>query len=188
MPIVELHVLQGYDNETKKRLGIALTDAIRFVVPAPADAITVMVREMAPDDYFRGGVTRAPAPPNPDPAEIVRDFLAAMERRDLDAARRMLGAEFTMYFPATPPMTRLEQLIEWAGPRYRFVRKTYEGFDAMQGPEDTAVVYCRGTLSGEWPDGTPFADIRFIDRFEISGTKIVRQDVWNDIAETRMNA
>ncbi|MGB1034547.1 MAG: 4-oxalocrotonate tautomerase, partial [Primorskyibacter sp.] len=46
-------------------------------------------------------------------------------------------------------------------------------------------VYCRGTLSGEWPDGTAFDAIRFIDRFEIVGDKITKQDVWNDIAETR---
>ena len=82
-------------------------------------------------------------------------------------------------------MSGLQELIEWAAPRYRYVAKTYEGFDAMQGPGDAAIVYCRGTLSGEWPDGTAFEGIRFIDRFEIVDDLITRQDVWNDIAETR---
>ena len=35
MPVVELHVLEGYNSQEKQRLGQALTDAVRFVVPAP---------------------------------------------------------------------------------------------------------------------------------------------------------
>ena len=46
MPTVELHVLQGYGPDEKRRLGEALTDAVRFIVPAPAEAITVMIHEM----------------------------------------------------------------------------------------------------------------------------------------------
>jgi len=97
----------------------------------------------------------------------------------------MLGEGFTMQFPGTAPMRTLQELIEWAKPRYRFVTKTYDGYDAMQSPGAQAIVYCRGTLSGEWPDGTAFDGIRFIDRFEITDGRITRQDVWNDIAETR---
>ena len=63
--------------------------------------------------------------------------------------------------------------------------KSYEGIDAMQSAGDETIVYCRGKLSGEWSDGQAFSDIRFIDRFELVGGKITRQDVWNDIAETR---
>ncbi|EDZ42034.1 4-oxalocrotonate tautomerase [Rhodobacteraceae bacterium HTCC2083] len=55
----------------------------------------------------------------------------------------------------------------------------------MQSAGDAAIVYCRGTLSGEWPDGTTFTGIRFIDRFEVVGDKLTQQDVWNDIAETK---
>ena len=188
MPIAELHVLKGYTPEEKERLGQALTDAIRFVVPAPPEAITVMIREMPEDDYFRGGMRRQGAPALPDPAAVVRSYLSAMEAREIDAARDHLGDGFVMQFPGTGPMTRLQQLIDWAAPRYRFVTKTYEGFDAMQSAGAAAVVYCRGTLAGEWPDGTPFKDIRFIDRFEVTGGKITRQDVWNDIAETKAQA
>ena len=55
----------------------------------------------------------------------------------------------------------------------------------MEAPRAAAVVYARGALSGEWPDGAAFEGVRFIDRFEITGGKIVRQDVWNDIGEAR---
>ncbi len=125
------------------------------------------------------------APTQTDAGALVRGFLAAMEARDLDRAQSMLGAGFVMRFPGTEPMHSLEELIAWAKPRYRFVKKTYAGFDVMQGPGAETLVYCRGTLSGEWPDGTAFDGIRFIDRFEVEDGRIVRQDVWNDIAETR---
>lgn len=184
MPIIEAHILEGYDAGEKTRLISALTDAVRFVVPAPDEAITVMLHEYPGDAYARGGKSRQPAPALPDPARLVQDYLAAMEARDLDTAQSMLGEGFQMTFPGTPPMVELSELLEWAKGRYRFVRKTYDGVEAFQGA-GVAVVYTHGTLNGEWPDGTAFEGIRFIDRFEVSGGKLVRQDVWNDIAEVR---
>jgi 4-oxalocrotonate tautomerase family enzyme len=184
MPIVEAHILEGYSDREKTRLISALTDAIRFVVPAPDAAITVMLHEHASANYARGGVARTPAPALPDPAETVRAFLAAMEARDLPAAEAMLGPGFTMTFPGTAPMTRLAELIDWAKDRYRFVTKTFEAVEAFSA-DGAGVVYTRGTLAGEWPDGTTFEGIRFVDRFELRDGLIVRQDVWNDIAEMR---
>ncbi|KIN63473.1 putative tautomerase [Sulfitobacter noctilucicola] len=185
MPIVEVHILSGYDAEAKRRLGEALTDAVRFVVPAPPEAVTVMIHEMPGEHYYRGRTQRSGAPALADPKEIVRSYLLAMERRDIDTAQEMLGDGFVMQFPGTAPMSKLSELIEWAAPRYRSVTKTYEGFDAMQSSSDAAIVYARGTLSGVWPDGTDFEGIRFIDRFELIGGLITQQDVWNDIAEVR---
>ena len=46
MPIVELHVLEGYDSTEKQRLGEAITDAVRFVVPAAPDLVTVIIHDM----------------------------------------------------------------------------------------------------------------------------------------------
>ena len=37
MPIVQLHVLEGYTPKDKLRLGEAITDAVRLVVPAAPD-------------------------------------------------------------------------------------------------------------------------------------------------------
>lgn len=184
MPIVEIHILEGYDAEAKARLGRAVTDAVRSVVPAAPEAITVMTHEMSQDNYMRGGVARQGAPSLPDPIAAVREFLAAMEARDLAKAETYLGAGFTMHFPGTGPMNTLPQLVEWSKPRYRFVKKTYDRFDASMS-EAGPVVYCYGTLYGEWPDGTPFEGIRFIDRFQFAEGLIVRQDVWNDLAEVR---
>ena len=185
MPVVEVHLIKGYSAPEKQRLCESLTDAVRMVVPAPVDAVTVMVHEMDPAGYMRGRTARVPAPALPSASGIVQDYLAAMEARDLDRARGFLGAGFSMTFPGAAPMTTLEELIAWSGPRYNSVRKSYDGFDEAKGPDDKIVVYCHGSLSGEWPDGTSFESIRFIDRFEIAQGKIVRQEVWNDIAEVR---
>ncbi|TRD15357.1 tautomerase family protein [Palleronia caenipelagi] len=188
MPLVELHVLEGYNPEEKQKLGTALTNAVRFVVPAAPELVTVLIHDIPADNYYRGGEQRIPAPARADPVEIVKDYLTAMEDRDLEKARAMLGGGFTMTFPGTAPMHSLEELIEWSKPRYKFVTKTYEGFDAMQGSGAAAIVYCRGTLQGEYHDRRRFGGIRFIDRFEITDGKITKQEVWNDMAEVKTNA
>ncbi len=184
MPIVEAHILAGYSPADKSRLTSALTDAVRFVVPAAPDAITVMLHEYPREAYARGGAHRDPAPALPEPGQLVTRYLARMEARDLEAASAMLADGFQMVFPGTGPMTELSELIAWSKDRYRFVKKTYTAVEAFQG-EAAAVVYARGALSGEWPDGTAFDGIRFIDRFEVQDGKLLRQDVWNDIAEER---
>lgn len=120
-----------------------------------------------------------------EPAGLVRAFLAAMEARDLSKARSFLAEGFVMTFPGGVRMGRLEELLTFSAQRYRVVRKAYHGFDTVPDAGGNAVVYCFGTLSGEWPDGTAFAGIRFVDRFEIAGGRLVRQDVWNDLAEVR---
>ena len=121
-------------------------------------------------------------------SEIVKGYLAAMEARELDRAKAYLGVGFRMVFPGTGPMNTLDQLIAWSKPRYNFVKKAYDGYDELQAEEGNLVVYCHGTLFGEWPDGTAFRDIRFIDRFEVTDGKITKQDVWNDIAEVQAQA
>ena len=183
MPIVELHLLEGSDDAAKTRLWQALTHAIRGVVPAAPEAITVLIHERTRSQYMRGGQHREGADALPDPAQVVLGYLAAMEARDLARAESKLGDGFAMTFPGKVRMTTLQELIDWARPRYRFVTKTYETVEAFQGPEPYSTVYTIGTLAGEWPDGTPFDGIRFIDRFEVTGGLITRQDVWNDIAE-----
>lgn len=184
MPVVTIHLIEGYDEATRRRLGTALTNAVAGVLEAAPDGITVMMPEMDPASYMRGGRSRQPGTPRPDPADLVQRFLTTMEARDLDTARAMLAPGFTMTFPGPQRMTTLEELVAWSQPRYRFVTKTYERFDSLQDGQ-TSICYCFGTLSGEWLDGTPFADIRFIDRFEIEGGRFTRQDVWNDMAEAK---
>lgn len=183
MPVVTTTLVEGYDDETRSRLATRLTDAVRSTIAAPLDGITVIIDEVKPSGYMRGRASRTPGKPVASPAETVRAFLAAMEARDLDRARGFLAGDFVMTFPGNARFGRLEDLVSWGGKRYRFVRKTYEGFDECFG-EEGMVVYCFGTLSGEWPDGRPFEGIRFIDRFVVEGGKLVDQRVWNDLHAT----
>lgn len=184
MPVVQITLIEGYDADTKARLLEALTASVRTAIGAPLDGITVMVNEVGAADYRRGGRQRTPGVPPPPAAGLVRDFLAAMERRDLDAARAFLGPDFAMVFPGDVRLRRLEDLVAFGQSRYRSVRKTFAGFDEVPGLDET-VVYCHGTLAGEWPDGTPFDGIRFIDRFAIRDGLIAGQWVWNDMGEAR---
>jgi ketosteroid isomerase-like protein len=110
--------------------------------------------------------------------EIVREYLAAMERRDLAAARAVLAPGFSMVFPGGKRFDSLEQLVESARKRYRSARKTYERYESAGD-----AVYCYGTLHGELLDGSAYSGIRFIDRFTVRDGKLVDQNVWNDMAE-----
>lgn len=118
------------------------------------------------------------------PENIARAFLAAIEARDLSAAEALVGPGFTMVFPGNKRHHSLAALFASSNSRYRKVGKTIDGVDVMERPHG-AVVYCHGTLHGQWPDGGPFDGIRFIDRFEIVDGKIVAQAVWNDSGEAR---
>ncbi|MDJ0992055.1 MAG: nuclear transport factor 2 family protein [Dinoroseobacter sp.] len=122
-----------------------------------------------------------------EPEQIVRSYLDAMDARDLDAAEQYLAPGFKMTFPGGVTMKKLTELTNWARKRYTKVSKSFAGFDTMAATR-TEVVYCYGTLSGTWCDGTEFRDVRFIDRFELRGRLITQQDVWNDLGEARLNA
>lgn len=114
----------------------------------------------------------------------MRDYLMAMEQRELEKAGHYLSEDFVMTFPGSGTLTSLNQLVEWSRGRYRFVMKTLAAVNVAY-EMDQIVVFVHGTLHGEWPDGTNFKDVRFIDRFEIRDDLLVRQDVWNDLADAR---
>lgn len=118
------------------------------------------------------------------PSRIVAAFLAALEARD-PGARDFLAPGVRIVFPGGREFESLEDLAAWASTRYRSVRKTFERIEELPVHADgVTTVYCYGTLAGEWLDGRPFADIRFIDRFEIDEDgRIVDQKVWNDLGE-----
>ncbi len=189
MPVLTITLIEGaYDEDTRERLSRRLTDAVRATIDAPADAITVICNEVPAANYMRGGVRRTPGPPRPAAATVVRGFLAAMEARDLDRAGTFLGEGFSMTFPGGVRFTRLGELVDWAATRYAGIAKTFEGMEEFPGEDGAVVVYCFGTLSGTWPDGTPFAGVRFIDRFTVRDGRIVDQRVWNDLGEARASS
>ncbi|MEE3000271.1 MAG: hypothetical protein VX693_10135 [Pseudomonadota bacterium] len=113
---------------------------------------------------------------------LVKNFLSAMENRNLILAKSFLGDNFKLIFPKNQIFFSLEEVIFWGQKRYNWVKKNYDHFDSLI-TKNTIIVYCYGTLYGEWLDGNRFSEIRFIDRFTIKDEKLLDQLVWNDLAE-----
>lgn len=185
MPYIQVTLIEGYSETARVRMSERMTRALRATIAAPLDGTIVAINELSPSSWMRGGKSfRSPGPELPEASQVVRDFLAAMQDRDLDRAQGFLAEDFVMEFPGGVRMRKLAELVEWAKPRYRRVAKNYERFDECFG-DDATVVYCHGTLEGEWPDGTGFSSIRFIDRFTVRAGKLADQSVWNDLGEAR---
>lgn len=180
MPVISITLLPGYSKEAEVKMVSRVAQAVRSVIAAPAAGTTVFVTHSS--TYQRDGkVLAAGNVEHVDAADLVRRFLDCMQDRDLSAAAVLLAPGFTMRFPGSPVLHRLEELVEFSRGRYRNVSKIYDRFDATWADEG-AVVYCYGTLYGHWLDGAAFEGIRFIDRFEVTDGLISRQDVWNDLA------
>jgi phenylpyruvate tautomerase PptA (4-oxalocrotonate tautomerase family) len=185
MPVIEITLIEGYDADARRRLSERLHDAACSVIAAADEAVTIVTREVAAASYMRGRADKTPGPALMHQPGIVKAYLAAMEARDLAGAGRHLAPGFTMTFPGGAVFEKPEQLVDWAKSRYRSVGKTYERFDFCA---EDQVVYCFGTLQGEWPDGRAFSGIRFIDRFTLADNLITSQLVWNDLAEAVMSS
>lgn len=180
MPVISITLLPGYSKEAEAKIVGRVDQAVRSVIAAPAASTTVFVKHAS--TYQRDGkVHDKGSAERVDAAQLVRRFLDCMQDRDLAGASAFLAPGFSMRFPGSPVLHRLEELVEFSRGRYRNVSKVYDRFDASWS-DDGAIVYCFGTLYGHWMDGVAFKDIRFIDRFEVSNDLINRQDVWNDLA------
>jgi hypothetical protein len=114
--------------------------------------------------------------------EIVTSYLRLVEERRLDEASPYLAAGVEIVFPGGRSFSSLAEQVAAAGTRYRSIRKVFNGYDVVDGGEAT-VVYVYGELEGEHLTGTPFAGVRFIDRFELVDGLITNHRVWNDLAE-----
>ena len=115
-------------------------------------------------------------------SEIVRTYLRLSEARDLDAATALLAPGVRITFPGGRVFDGLSEQVVSSGTRFRSVRKNFEEFDTAADGEHI-VVYVFGTLEGTAMDGTAFAGVRFIDRFELEHGQILTHMVWNDLAE-----
>lgn len=182
MPVIKMTLIEGYDEITRHKLMQRVTDAVRATIAAPLEAITIAIDEVSPGSYMRGRSARRPGAPQPAAAELVNDYLMAMQQRDLPRAGECLHKDFCMVFPGGQTMHQLDELIDWSRSRYQSISKQIDAVEECFG-SDGMTVYCHGTLSGSWPDGEPFSDIRFIDRFVLADGKIKTQWVWNDLAE-----
>lgn len=184
MPVINVTLMKGYSDGTLNALCTRLTDAAMATIAAPAEGVTVFINEVAPAGYMRGRTARTPGPDQKPAADLCLDMLDAIEARDGAAAEKLVSEDFTMTFPGGADFTDFAALFEWSKTRYSGVSKTIDRVDeALNG--DRIGIYISGTLGGTWTDGSPFSGIRFIDRFEVTGGRIVRQEVWNDLAVAR---
>lgn len=116
---------------------------------------------------------------------IVRDFLSALEAREVERAQAHLAPDVRIVVPGGREVRAVADIVANSSRRYQRIGKHIERIETLETPDGCIVVYCLGTLHGTWPDGTGFDGIRFIDRFELREGRIVRQEVWNDAAERR---
>ena len=58
MPIVQIEILQGRTLEQKRKLVEKVTEAIVDSVDCPREAVSIIIREMALDEYANAGVLR----------------------------------------------------------------------------------------------------------------------------------
>lgn len=72
MPVVRVTLIEGYDEATRVRLGERLTDAVRSVIDAPLDGVTVAIGEVKAGNYMRGRQAKRPGEPLPDPVDLVK--------------------------------------------------------------------------------------------------------------------
>ncbi len=115
-------------------------------------------------------------------AALVQSLLDATMVPDPDTAATFMAPGSVITFTGGAQFKHPREIAAYNGDRYKWVKKSYGTYDVAAGTEGT-VVYSLGTLYGEWPDGTPFENTRYIDRFVIRDGKVIRWDVWNDSAE-----
>ena len=58
MPIVQIELLQGRTVEQKRKLAEKVTEAIAESISCPRDAVSIIIREMAPEHFAKGGILR----------------------------------------------------------------------------------------------------------------------------------
>ena len=180
MPQINCQLLKGYNKNTKKILAERITDATSSAIGAKPSLITVSISEILPENYMRDRSQKKPAKAPPMEDKIILKYLKAMESWNIDLAKSFLSSEFFIKCPGGLSFSTLEDFLKWAKTRYKSVKKEIEVIDLSFRGTDT-FVYCHGTLNGKWLDDTNFFNIRFIDKFLIRESKIVTQEIWNDL-------
>ena len=114
---------------------------------------------------------------------LVQRFLRLMEARDLTAAEALVAPDAPIVFPGGRRFKSQRDMVAAAGGRYQWVKKTFDQIDALADGR-AVVVYVLGTLYGVNAHGVRFEGVRFVDRFVVQDDRIIRQEVWNDLAES----
>ena len=119
-----------------------------------------------------------------DAIDVARRFLGAVADRDLDGAEALTSDAFQMVVSGGHQFDSLRAFVGYSSTRQKAVAKHTDHFEALA-DEDGVVVYCFGTMSGTWLDDSPYANVRYIDRFLVRDGRIVDMKVWSDMAEFR---
>lgn len=118
-----------------------------------------------------------------DAIKFVDDYLQMNEDRDLAGAQACWAPNnFKMIFPGGVEFSSFSDLLDWAKPRYKWVRKNRDVYSVEIG--DETVVVSRGRIYGENLHGVPFEGIRYVDIFTIKDGLLIEQAVWNDFGES----
>lgn len=117
-------------------------------------------------------------------AAVVDEYLRILMVPDPAGAMRFVAPDLRIRFTGGRAMHAPAECSAFNASRYAWVKKKIERTEVVAGgtPEET-VVYSLGTLYGAWPDGTPFEDNRYVDRYVLKDGLITQMDVWNDSAE-----
>ena len=59
MPIVQIEILEGRTVEQKRAIADKVTKAIMEAISCPADAVSIIIRDMPRENYAKGGVLAA---------------------------------------------------------------------------------------------------------------------------------
>lgn len=117
-------------------------------------------------------------------AKIVDDDLQPLMTSYPEAARRHVAPDLQIRFTGGRTMRDPAECTALNASRYRGVKKRVQRTETVAGgTDDHTVVYSRGTLYGERPDGAPFEGNRYVDRRVVRADLITQMDVWNDSAE-----
>ncbi len=145
MPVVQLTLIKGYSAEFRRRISEKITDLVVQLSGAVPEGTTVTIQELDQSSYMRGREQKNPIPPAPPASQIVLDYLAAMEARDLDKAKKLSGRGIWMEFPGAVRMTSLEgadrlvkAAIKGGAKPGRVCRSLLEGEDGGHLPRDAA--------------------------------------------------
>ena len=126
----------------------------------------------------------SPAPTTATPVQIVGEYLRLLMIPDPAAASALIAPDLRIRFTGNRAMGHPSECSAFNAKRYAWVKKRIERTEVVGGGSDEeTVVYSLGTLHGAWPDGTPFEDNRYVDRYVVRHGLIVQMDVWNDSAE-----
>ncbi len=119
-----------------------------------------------------------------DPIAIVTGFLSDLARRDLEAAEKWLAPGFELHISGRKFGT-LASFAKFSAQRQKFSKKNLDDCDHCHDENNQDVVYARGTMEGEWLNGERFADVFWLDRFQLRGGLVERLDIVSDMAEYR---